>query len=175
MLELNLLTTCSILPPSQKWRLSIDCYGKRHGKRQECESCELSAYCAEAGDIAPLHSVLLNDSIAHDDIQHADEEPGMEIHGIIAALDAAADNPTGWKMVRECLFNGRSLSQGAKSANLHSRQAGHYHAMKFFRRIEAAFDALNVRYRRSYISEYWTTKPPWLERKAREHDHAQLF
>jgi hypothetical protein len=74
------------LPPSQKWRLSIDCYGKRHGKRQECESCELSAYCAEAGDIAPLHSVPFKESHVSQSNAESDES---SIDRVKAAIEEA--------------------------------------------------------------------------------------
>lgn len=149
----------------------MDCYGRHHGKRQECHSCQLSAYCKDAADIPPLDHCQLDDAITP--AQEFDY-PKMDTFGLLSIMDKIAENPIGWKMVREAMFNGKSLSQAAEANGLHSKQAGHYHAMRFFRRVESSFDAWEFKYR-PYISKYWHETPPWLQKEKKPHEHANLF
>ena len=150
----------------------IDCYGHSYQKRTDCDACQLADYCKDAGDIPLLGHNQLIESITPT-IQTESEDEDMETTGIISIFDRIAENPTGWKMIKETMFNGYSLAEAAGKCGLHSKQAGHYHAQSIFRKIETCFDAWDIKYRH-YQSKYWTEKPAWLKRIGNS-GHSNLF
>jgi hypothetical protein len=120
-----------------------------------------------------LHDIC--DSIPAFDAPN-NEEAKMEnpVSLFIALGDAIAEHPQAWKVTRELFTGAGSLSEAGGRHGFKSRQAAHYHAMRFCRSASVAVEAFVLRLNNGHRSPYYKELPEWLKSKKKV-GHANLF
>jgi hypothetical protein len=92
----------------------------------------------------------------------------------IALGDSIAEHPKAWQVARELFLGAGSLSEAGGRHGFKSRQAAHYHAMRFCRSASVAVEAFVLRLNNGHRSPYYREPPKWLNPK-KEVGHELLF
>ena len=143
----------------------MHCYGHRNpDDASTCISCELVSHCRGARDIPHLgHSRLENDCTAAPEPTESSRYDADQLSNIV---QAAIQAPVSFKVFMAALRTpGASLRTLASTNGQHSKQAVHYHLMKFARLAclpENITRSLLHRNTGQPVSTAYSERPAWL-------------
>jgi hypothetical protein len=150
----------------------LECYGHQYGKREECGDCDLAEYCGEAKDIKSINAVEFIENVEeHNEPPKPSVLPSAAAINFISLVDAAIKHQTGWRAVKAKMLAGTTpLAKLAEELGFKSKQALHYHILRFCRLAPSAADAIPMdrRYQRHRPSPYYIDDPPWIDNDERK-------